>query len=219
MKILVADDQATNRKLLRAILTAEGFDVQEARDGGEALAILQTTAEPLVALIDWQMPVHTGIDVCREARRGANAGQLFLILVTVRDRTVDIVEGLQAGANDYVTKPFEPAELLARVRVGRQMVELQATLVRRVQELEVAMADVRQLRSFLPICSYCKKIRDDQNYWQQIETYLAEHADVRFSHSVCPGCFEHHLQPQLKKLGLSADQIGRVNPPVPQPDP
>ena len=194
MTILVADDHELNRKLLNSVLSAEGYDVHEARDGGEALEYLKNATEPLVALLDWQMPVLAGIDVCREARKGSNANLLFLVIVTVRDSTHDIVTGLQAGANDYIKKPFDNAELLARVRIGVQMIELQESLARRVRELEDALAHIKQLRGLLPICSYCKKIRDDQNYWQQVERYISDRTEVTFSHGICPECMRSVLE-------------------------
>ncbi len=194
MTILVADDHELNRKLLNSVLSAEGYQVREARDGGEALDFLKQASEPTVALLDWQMPVFTGIDVCREARKSPNANLLFLVIVTVRDSAKDIVAGLQAGANDYVTKPFDNAELLARVRIGVEMLKLQESLVRRVRELEDALAQIKQLHGLLPICAYCKKIRNDKNYWEQVENYISERADVRFSHGICPECMESALE-------------------------
>src|SRR5262249_57910928 len=100
------------------------------------------------------------------------------------------VTGLQSGANDYVTKPFDRAELQARVCVGKSVVELQRSLALRVRELEDALSQVRQLQGLLPICCYCKKIRDDRNYWQQVETYVGDHSAARFSHAICPDCLK-----------------------------
>lgn len=149
MKVLIADDEAINRKLVRAVLASEGYEVIEARDGAEASAVLSSIEGPLVGLIDWNMPGKTGIEVCREARLGPQK-PLFLLLVTARNATEDIKEGLWSGANDYVTKPFEPAELLARVRIGEQMVQLQHTLAQRVLELEAALKQVEELAKQIP---------------------------------------------------------------------
>lgn len=205
MTILVADDHETNRRLLAAILTAEGYEVMEAKDGGEAVAALNSANGPLVGLIDWQMPVLVGTEVCRNVRAGPNGHLLFLVLVTARDSSQDIVAGLQAGANDYITKPFDNAELVARVRVGVQMVELQQSLARRVRDLEDALTQVKQLKGLLPICGYCKSIRDDTDYWQQIDQYIARHTEVNFSHGICPDCFDKHLKPDLEKLRLASE--------------
>jgi DNA-binding response OmpR family regulator len=200
MNVLVADDHDVNRKLLRTILAAEGYTVFEAGNGLDALKVLQEATHPVVGLIDWEMPQMEGIEVCRQARALATDVPLFLILVTVRDSKQDVVAGLLSGANDYITKPFDKTELLARVKVGTQMVQLQQTLTERVEELKEALINVKQLSGLLPICSYCKKIRDDQNYWQQVESYVGKHSDAKFSHSICPECYEEFIKPQMVSL-------------------
>jgi DNA-binding response OmpR family regulator len=202
MNVLVADDHEVNRKLLRTLLSAEGYDVVEAANGTEALGFLQNAQRPVVGLIDWEMPQVEGIEVCRRARALGASVPLFLILVTVRDSKQDVVAGLQAGANDYITKPFDKTELLARVKIGSQMVNLQQTLTHRVEELKEALINVKHLSGLLPICSYCKKIRDDQNYWQQVEAYVGQHSEARFSHSICPTCYEDIVKPEMVKLGI-----------------
>ena len=111
-----------------------------------------------------------------------------------RIAVLDIVQGLRAGADDYITKPVDREEFEARLQVASRIVGLQQRLSDRVTELEVALTRVRQLQGLLPICAYCKRIRDDQNYWNQVETYLAEHTDVQFSHGICPSCFERVIQ-------------------------
>jgi DNA-binding response OmpR family regulator len=200
MKILVADDHRINRKLLLSLLEAENYQPIEACNGKEALDILLKTTEPMVALLDWQMPEMEGIEVCRRVRQRHNGPPLFLFLLTVRDSKHDIVAGLQSGANDYMTKPFNKEELLARVKIGVQMVELQQSLMERVRQLGEALSNVKQLSGLLPICGFCKKIRDDQDYWHQVEDYLAEHSGTQLSHSICPQCFETHVRPQLIQL-------------------
>ncbi len=200
MKIVVADDQRLNRVLLRTLLEEQGHVVSEASNGAEALEVIKGMKEPFVGLIDWEMPEMVGPEVCRLARAQEGAPPMFLFLVTVRDTTGDIVAGLQAGANDYITKPFHKDELLARVRIGAELVSLQQNLLDRVRELSEALAKVKTLSGLLPICGFCKKIRNDRDYWQQVEDYIGSHADVKFSHSYCPECFEAVLKPQLEEL-------------------
>jgi phosphoserine phosphatase RsbU/P len=206
MTVLVADDLDVNRKLLRSLLTVDGYEVIEASNGFDALRILQAATGPMVGLIDWEMPQMEGIEVCRQTRTIPSAPPLYLILLTVRDSKQDIVAGLQGGANDYITKPFDKTELLARVSIGRQMVQLQQALTERVAELKEALINVKQLGGLLPICSYCKKIRDDQNYWQQVEAYVGKHSEAKFSHSICPQCYEDIIKPQMVKLGVDPNE-------------
>jgi sigma-B regulation protein RsbU (phosphoserine phosphatase) len=206
MIVLVADDLDVNRKLLRTLLAAEGYDVIEASNGVDAYEIIQGATGPLVGLIDWEMPQMEGIEVCRRGRAIKDAHPLYLILLTVRDSKQDIVAGLQCGANDYITKPFDKTELLARVGIGTQMVQLQQALTERVGELRDALVSVKQLGGLLPICSYCKKIRDDQNYWQQVEAYVGKHSEAKFSHSICPQCYEDIIKPQMVQLGVDPDE-------------
>jgi sigma-B regulation protein RsbU (phosphoserine phosphatase) len=206
MIVLVADDLEVNRKLLKSLLTADGYDVIDAANGVEALQILQGATGPIVGLIDWEMPEMEGIEVCRQTRLLEGAPPIYLILLTVRDSKQDIVAGLQGGANDYITKPFDKTELLARVGIGKQMVLLQQALTERVSELRDALLSVKQLGGLLPICSYCKKIRDDQNYWQQVEAYVGKHSEAKFSHSICPQCYEDIIKPQMVQLGVDPDE-------------
>jgi CheY-like chemotaxis protein len=212
MIVLIADDLDVNRRLLRTLLAADGYDVIEASNGTDAFQILQGATGPLVGLIDWEMPEMEGIEVCKKARALDGVPPIYLILLTVRDSKQDIVAGLQGGANDYITKPFDKTELLARVGIGRQMVELQQTLTERVAELKDALVSVKQLGGLLPICSYCKKIRDDQNYWQQVEAYVGKHSDAQFSHSICPQCYEEIIKPQMVHLGVNPDETAPLPP-------
>lgn len=203
MTVLVADDHEINRKLLHSIFSKAGYDVLQATNGTEALEILKNATGPMVGLIDWEMPEMEGIEVCRRARSLKLAPLLFLIVVTVRDSKQDVVAGLEAGANDYVTKPFDQTELLARVKIGAQMVELQQALTQHVRELEEALTRVKQLSGLLPICSYCKKIRDDKNYWERVDAYVSKHSEAQFSHSICPQCYEDIVKPEMVKIGIT----------------
>ena len=179
-----------SRRVLETTLLRWGHEVLVTRDGVQAWDELQKEGAPRLAILDWMMPGLDGPEVCRRLRKMNSQKPAYLILLTAKGRKEDIVTGLGAGANDYLTKPFDREELRARVEVGAQVVELQASLAERVRELEEALALVKQLRGILPICSYCKKIRDDQNYWQRVESYISEHSEARFSHGICPDCYE-----------------------------
>jgi DNA-binding response OmpR family regulator len=200
MKVLIAEDDTISRRLLEATLMRWGYEVVVASDGVEAWEALQGDDAPLLAILDWMMPGMDGLELCRRIRKMPSSTPPYLILLTAKGRREDLVTGLEAGANDYVAKPFNREELRARVQVGVRMVELQQSLADRVKALEEALARVKQLQGLLPICSYCKKIRDDQNYWQQVESYIAEHSQAQFSHSICPDCYERLVKPELDQL-------------------
>jgi len=193
MRILIAEDDAVSRRLLETTLGAWGYELAVVSTGSEACAALERADRPAIAILDWMMPGMDGVDICRAVRAMATQTPPYLILLTTRNRVEDIVAGLGAGADDYLTKPFNREELRARVQVGERVVTLGQSLADRVAQLEEALSKVKQLQGLLPICAYCKKIRDDQNYWDQVETYISRHADVRFSHGICPTCFAEHV--------------------------
>jgi CheY-like chemotaxis protein len=177
--------------------------VSTCTDGAAAWETLQAADAPSLVVLDWTMPKMDGLEVCQKLRALPEGRLTYVILLTAREREEDIVAGLEAGADDYVTKPFHTEELRARVKVGARVVGLQRSLTERVTELEDALARVKYLRGLLPICAYCKKIRNDHNYWQQVESYVAEHSDAQFSHSICPGCYEQVAKPALERVKAS----------------
>jgi CheY-like chemotaxis protein len=160
--------------------------------------LLQAPDGPAIAVLDWMMPGRDGPDICRSIRAAGNRRQPYLILLTSRAKLPDVVAGLKAGADDYLTKPVDRDELEARLSVATRMVQLQQRLADRVAELEQALSRVRQLQGLLPICAYCKRIRDDSNYWNQVESYIAEHLDVRFTHGICPSCLDTVMNADLE---------------------
>jgi phosphoserine phosphatase RsbU/P len=189
VKILIADDDLTSRTLLEGLLKNTGHQVTAAVNGAEAWRILQQPKAPMLVILDWVMPEMDGLEVVRRVRaERAGAQQPYVLLLTSKDAREDIVTGLEAGANDYLPKPFDPGELRARVEVGRRMVELQAELAAKIAELRRALDQINTLHGIIPICSGCKRIRDDKGYWSQVEAYLSAHTDARFSHSLCPEC-------------------------------
>ena len=193
MKILVAEDDETSRSLLAALLSRWGYSVEAVADGGQALERFQQPDAPKLAILDWVMPGMDGVEVCRQVRALDNAEPPYIVLLTARGEKSEIIRGLQAGANDYVTKPYDPEELRARVGVGRRMLELQQALAARVRELQEAQAHIKNLQGILPICMHCHKIRTDQRSWEQLEAYISQHSEAQFSHSICPKCMRKHF--------------------------
>ena len=200
MKILVAEDEPVSRRLLEATLSRWGFTSVAVTNGAEAWQVLQGMAPPSLLILDWMMPEVDGIEVLRRLRASARNHAAYVILLTARGSRGDIVLGLEAGADDYITKPFDPPELRARVEVGVRVLGLQEALAARVHDLENALSRVKRLQGLLPICSYCKKIRDDQNYWQQVEAYITEHSEAAFSHGICPDCYARVASQELVVL-------------------
>ena len=201
VKILVAEDERTSQRLLESCLTRSGYEVEAVQDGEEALTRLAAPDAPRLAILDWMMPGRDGIDVCRELRRAREQSYVYVMLVTSKKRTEDVVAGLEAGADDYLSKPYDPHELRCRVANGARILELQSALARKIEELEGAFAHVKQLQGLLPICMYCKKIRDDQDIWHRLETYIERNSKALFSHSLCGDCRDEHY-PHLSRLQI-----------------
>jgi CheY-like chemotaxis protein len=207
MDILIAEDDPISRRTLEVMLGKWGHQVVVTCDGAAALEALGRDDAPQLAILDWMMPHVDGPTVCRRLRAGASRRSPYIILLTARGEKKDIVAGLESGADDYITKPFDRDELQARVNVGLRMAALQQSLAERVAELEDALTRVKQLQGLLPICCYCKSIRNDGNYWQRVEEYIGEHSDARFSHGICPKCFDTVVKAQLREQGLPTDGL------------
>jgi len=187
-RILIAEDHYVSRHLLERNLANWGFRVSSAEDGEEALRILDSDDPPSIAIIDWMMPRLDGLEVCRRVRARKDRPYLYLLLLTAKSQKEEVAAGLEAGADDYVIKPFDPDELRARLKVGQRVVELERTLAHKVSDLEQALADVRKLKELIPICMYCKSVRDDKDYWHQIEEYIHSETGTDFTHGICPKC-------------------------------
>lgn len=200
MRILIAEDDPVSSRLLERSLSGWGYEVVVTRNGDDALSRLQKDDSPKLAILDWMMPGIDGLEVCRRVRKVEMVPPIYLILLTAKGTKANVVEGLKTGANDYITKPFDREELRARVQVGAAVVQLQQSLADRVRDLEVALDHVKLLQGILPICSYCKHVRDDHNYWQSVESYVSDHSQASFSHSICPSCYENVVKPQMDAL-------------------
>ena len=200
LRILVADDDPTALRLLTYNLLKWNFDVVTATDGEEAWEIIQSGGVD-IALLDWTMPKMEGVDVCRNARRmPARRGYLYIILLTAKGSVEEVVEGLNAGADDYLRKPYDEDELRSRIAVGERIIALERRLAANIAALKEALETNKVLNGLLPICMYCKKIRDDKDYWHQIESFIHEHTDADFTHSVCPDCRDQVVKPMLEAL-------------------
>lgn len=200
MDILIVEDDPVSSYMLETTLSKWGYTAIVARDGELALQVLQKDKAPQLVILDWMMPNMDGIELCKKLRENPAKQSTYIILLTAKSDKKDVVMGLDMGADDYITKPFDRNELRARLRVGVRIIELQQSLADRITQLEEALANVKQLQGILPICSHCKKVRDDQNYWQQVESYISTHTDAQFSHGICPECFEQITKTQIDEL-------------------
>jgi sigma-B regulation protein RsbU (phosphoserine phosphatase) len=199
-RVLVADDAPTERAILARKLQEWGYHVVVCKDGDEAWALIEAGTAPDLMVLDWLMPGLDGVELCRRIRAQEGVRAPFILLLTGLAGPASLAAAFEAGANDYVVKPFDPVVLAARLRNGARMLDLQDRLADRVSALEEALVKVKRLQGLLPICSYCKRIRSDENFWAQVEAYIAEHADVQFTHSICPSCYVDVVEPQLRAL-------------------
>ena len=185
MKILVAEDDKVSRLVLGTGLKRLGHDVIDADDGQEAWRLFQEKDVHMV-ITDWMMPNLDGLALCRLIRSSNGPKYTYVVMLTALGGKESFLEGMNAGADDFITKPFDIDQLNARLLVAQRVLNLQA--------------EVRQLQGLLPICAYCKRIRTEDNSWQAIEVYVSEQTDASFSHGICPECRERHVNPQLEEL-------------------
>ena len=191
--ILVVDDQPANLKVLLSFLKAHHFDVRIAENGERALSVLEND-QPDLILLDIMMPEMNGFEACRAIKANQHTADIPIIFITALSNLEDKIEGFAAGGVDYIIKPFEQTEVLARINTH-------ITLRKQQLQLENNLAEIKRLEGILPICSYCKKIRDDDGYWQQVEQYITEHSQAIFSHGLCAECMEEHYGEILANPG------------------
>jgi DNA-binding response OmpR family regulator len=192
MHILIAEDEGVSRVVLGTKLRELGHEVLEARDGTEAWNVFQEE-HPRIIITDWMMPGLDGGELCQRVRAGVDQPYTYIIVLTSLSGKGSFLEAMDAGADDFLTKPVDMDELTARLRVAERVLALQT--------------EVKLMQRLLPICMYCGKIRDkeadwqDQGSWQDLESYVAEKTDVQFSHGVCKECYESHFHGDSDDLG------------------
>jgi sigma-B regulation protein RsbU (phosphoserine phosphatase) len=202
MKVLAVEDDNVSKVVLRRALVALGHEVIEANNGEEGWeAYLRE--KPRVTVSDWQMPRLDGLEFCRRLRAQQGEDYIYFILLTSSHASVHNRRlAAEAGVDDFLTKPIDMSALWMRLRVAERIL----TYTRQVNRLEEMM----------PMCSYCKKIRDDQNYWQQIESYINERTGSEISHSVCPECYKSVVIPELERLKANAPVVPARKAPAPR---
>jgi sigma-B regulation protein RsbU (phosphoserine phosphatase) len=185
MRILIVEDDTDARNMLQVLLELEGHEVVSARNGEEGWGTFDR-GNFSVVLSDWLMPEVDGIELCRRIRAAEKRKYTYIILVTALQGKSHYLEGMRAGADDFVTKPYDPDELTARLMVAERILSLQDRM--------------KRLEGVLPTCMYCKKIRDQRDVWVGIEQYITQRTEASFSHGVCPDCYESVVKPELDRL-------------------
>jgi len=194
-KILVSDDDLDVLLLSATLLREQGYEVYEATTGHECLEATRAH-RPDMILLDVMLPDMTGVEVCRQIKNDEELRRAFVILVSgVRVSSEYQADGLNVGADGYMIKDMTNREFLARVssmvrikRVEDALREKEKEQQKLISELREALAEIKTLKGLIPICASCKKIRDDEGYWNQLEAYLSKHTDAVFTHSLCPEC-------------------------------
>lgn len=187
MKVLAIEDQPVAAMQLAAVLKSLGRVAELVSSGDEAWRRLQEGGFRVV-VSDWRMPGMDGLDLCRKVRERGGDYTYYILISSTQITSASRAEALAAGVDDFLQKPVDPDVLGMRLHVAERILGLSA--------------QVKELESFIPICGRCKKIRNDRKYWQEIETYFAQQQGAKFSHGVCPDCYERVLAPQLRKLGI-----------------
>lgn len=194
MKILAVEDDPVAQLVIESALKSLGHEVLLAVDGGQAWELLADRSIRAV-VSDWRLPELDGLDLCRLIRGRGGDYVSFILLTQLSASEVNIDAAIAAGVDDFLTKPVNIRDLKLRLHAAERVLGLNS--------------QVRQLEGFLPICAHCKKIRDDRNYWQQIESYLNARTGTRFSHGICPDCYEKITVPELERF------LSRMPPPEP----
>ncbi|HYM81547.1 MAG TPA: response regulator [Candidatus Limnocylindria bacterium] len=197
-KVLIVEDDPFFQRILCKRMSSEGYQVTAASDGREGMKAI-VTAEPDLVISDWMMPEVDGLELCQSVKTGLREAAPYFILLTAKGEISDKLLALQTGADDYLVKPCDQGELIARVRAGLRIVALTQQLRKTVADLQVANAEltstrnqVLRLEGNIPICSFCKKVRDGDGIWHDIDRYLTSRAQADFSHGVCPDCRRSH---------------------------
>ncbi|OPY75533.1 MAG: Alkaline phosphatase synthesis transcriptional regulatory protein PhoP [Syntrophorhabdus sp. PtaU1.Bin153] len=205
-KVLVVDDDEVILLLSTTLLQDAGYEVLEASTGEGCLDAVQTH-HPDIILLDVMLPDMTGIEVCKQIKNDKNLEDIFVILASgIQISSEHQAEGLDIGADGYIIRPISNKEFLARVQAGERIKRAEDALREKereqqllISQLKEALVEIKTLKGYIPICSCCKKIRDDEGYWNQLETYISKHTDAVFSHGLCPECVEQY-RVEMKKL-------------------
>ena len=188
--ILVVDDEPTIRFVTVRLLQKAGYEVVET-DSGESCLDMVREIRPDLVVLDIVLSGINGYEVCRRIKEDKDLQGVYVLLLSgQRTESDDQSEGLEIGADGYVARPVSNREFLARIQAMVRIIRAERERDRLIGELQKALDSIKTLRGLLPICCYCKKIRDDRGYWSQLEVYIQSHSEADFSHGICPECVE-----------------------------
>lgn len=189
--ILIVEDHPSTRRLLQDILAQE-YQVLVASNGQEALDMVRGTPSIDLVLLDIIMPGLNGYEVCQKLKENEELRDIPVIFLTIMEEDHDEARGFAVGVADYIIKPISRLRLMARVKNQLALRQKQRELEQKNLELQTALDQIKVLHGILPICSFCKQIRNDRGAWQRLEEYIQNHSEAEFSHSVCPKCMKEH---------------------------
>lgn len=195
--ILIIDDHPATRKLLEDIL-GHHYHVLVVSNGREALDLVRDNPLVDLILLDIIMPGMNGYEVCQRLKEDERTRDIPVVFLTVMEEDHDEARGFAVGVTDYIIKPISRLRLLARVQNQLALRQKQRELELKNRELQAALDQIKTLQGILPICSFCKQIRNDQGAWQRLEEYIQHHSEAEFSHSVCPKCAQEHYPDYCK---------------------
>jgi CheY-like chemotaxis protein len=179
MKILIAEDDPVSVQILRITLQHYGHEVITTASGTAAWEAFDR--DPVRVIVsDWMMPGLDGLELCQKVRERPKTDYTYFILLTAINTGRDnLRKAMEAGIDDFLTKPLDREAILMRLRVAERILEF--------------TTQIRQLKELIPICMFCKRVRDDTDYWDQVETYIHTHTGSNFSHGICPQCFDKQM--------------------------
>jgi CheY-like chemotaxis protein len=211
LAVLLAEGNRVQSFILTRLLEDIGYKVDAVPDGRAAEGMLRRSSYSFL-IVDLVLPSTGGIELIRTLRGMNLPGYVFAILLTSRGSRGELIEGMEAGADDFLMKPVDAELLRVRLSAGERILRLERGLAERNRVLETALGEVKKLSGLLPICANCKKIRDDQGYWHQVENYIKEHSDADFTHALCPSCLSE-LYPEIRRIADGAGpSAGRARP-------
>ena len=197
IRVLVVEDDVYLQKILHKRLVTEGYEVECAADGRDGMKRI-VSFDPLLVISDWMMPHVDGLELCQSVKTGLREEAPYFILLTAKSEISDKLLALETGADDYLIKPCEPAEILARVKAGLRQVlvarELRQALARLEEargQLETSRAEAKALADLL-LCPFCKRVRESEGAWEELDRYLDERGLVRFGAGICNECHHEH---------------------------